>query len=82
MFLMNNPQSSYSYFFFLLLLSQLKKHTTWEFEGKFYLEQYEDCTMGDSTSDSSEKLFQEGRREGQYVILVKGEYMQSSMFIF
>jgi len=38
--------------------------------------------MGDSTSDSSEELFQEGRREGQYVILVKGEYMQSSRFIF
>ena len=32
-----------------------------------YLEQYEHCSPGDGTSDSSEKLFQRGRGEGQNV---------------
>ena len=31
-------------------------------------------------SDSSEILLQRGKREGMYVILVKGEYMQSSTY--
>ena len=36
----------------------------------------ENCSPGDSTSDSSEKLLQGGRGEVTlYVILVKGEYM-------
>ena len=35
----------------------LKKSTAWELQAVFYLEQYEDCSPGDSTSDSSEKLF-------------------------
>ena len=34
---------------------------------KFCLEQYEDCSLRDSTSDSSEKLFQGGRGEGEYI---------------
>ena len=35
----------------------------------------EDCSPGDSTSDSSEKLLQGGRAEVTlYVILVKGQY--------
>ena len=39
---------------------------------------YEDCSPGDSTSDSSEKLFQKGRgKERICVILVKGDYLQS-----
>ena len=33
----------------------------------FYLGQNEDCGLGDSTSDSSEKLLQRGRVVGQYV---------------
>ena len=40
--------------------------------------------MGDSLSDSSEKLLQSGGRESKvsiYVILVKGKYMQSSTFL-
>ena len=39
--------------------------------------------MGDSTSDGSEKLLQrDGGKDSIYVILVKGEFMQSSTFIF
>ena len=38
--------------------------------------QYEDCSLGDSTSDNSEKLIQ-GGTDNIYVILVKGEYMES-----
>ena len=34
---------------------------------KFYLGQNADCSLGDSTSDSSEKVLQRGRGEGQYV---------------
>ena len=39
--------------------------------------------MGDSTSDSFEKLFQRGRGERSvsiYVLLVKGEYMESNTY--
>ena len=43
----------------------------------------EDCSLGGSTSDSFENLLQRGKGEDSiYVILVKREYMQSSMFIF
>ena len=51
---------------------------------KFYLGQNEDYSVGDSLSDSSEKLLQSGGRESKvsiYVILVKGKYMQSSTFL-
>ena len=34
---------------------------------KFYLGQYEDCSLGDSTSDSSAKLFQRGSGERRYI---------------
>ena len=47
-------------------LGQLKK-CTWEFQVKFYLGQNEDCSLGDSTSASSEKLLQRSRGEGQYM---------------
>ena len=41
----------------------------------FYLGQNEDCSPGDSTSDSSEKLLQKGSRgRSIYKILVKGEF--------
>ena len=33
----------------------------------FYLGQNEDHSLGDSTSDSSEKLLQRGRGESQYI---------------
>ena len=36
-----------------------------ELRVKFYLGQNEDCSLGDSTSDSSETLRQRGSGEGQ-----------------
>ena len=47
----------------------------WELWVKFYLGQNEYCSLGDNTSDSSEKLLQRGRGGGivEYVILVKGK---------
>ena len=50
-------------------------------KGAFYLGQNEDCGLGDSTSDSSEKLLHRGRGEGQDVCdFGAGEYMQSSTY--
>ena len=50
---------------------------------KSYLRQNEDCSLGHSISDSSEKLLQrDGGKVIIYVILVKGEYMQSSKYFF
>ena len=51
---------------------------------KFYLGQNEDCSLGDGTLESSEKLLQRGSGEGHSgdVILVKGEYMQSGTYFF
>ena len=34
---------------------------------KFYLGQYGDCSLGDSTSDSSAKLFQRGSGKKRYI---------------
>ena len=45
----------------------LKKCTVSELQVKFYLGQNEDCSPGDSTSDSSERLLQRGRGERQYI---------------
>ena len=46
----------------------------WELRVKFYLGQNEDCSLGDSTSESSEKLLQKGTGgRSIYVILVTGE---------
>ena len=76
----------FSAYLFSLVLSvsfcQLKKDTAWEFRVKFYLGQNEDYSLGDSILDSSEKLFQRGRGEkvSIYVVLVKGEYIQSSTY--
>ena len=56
------------------------KSTTWAFWVS-HLGQREDCSPGDSISDSSEKLLQRCREEGKHnVILVKGEYMQSRTY--
>ena len=42
---------------------------------KLYLGQNEDCSLGDSTSDSSERLLQRGSGgRSKYKILVKGEF--------
>ena len=56
---------------------------------KFYLGQSEDCSQGESTSDSSEKLLQTsvcvcggGVVVRIYMILVKGEFMQSSIYLY
>ena len=39
----------------------------WELQVKLCLGQNEDCNLGDSISDSSEKLLQRGGGEGQYL---------------
>ena len=44
----------------ILLLSTFKKCATWEWRVKFYLGPNEDCSPGDSISDSSEKRLQRG----------------------
>ena len=46
---------------------QLKKYTVQELQVKFGLRQNEDCSLGDSVSDSSEKLLQRGKGEGQCI---------------
>ena len=54
-------------------------------QAKFYWGQNEDCSPGDSTSGSSGKLPKMLGRVGKfniYVILVKGEFMQSSAYLF
>ena len=54
-------------------------------KGAFYLGQNEDCGLGDSTSDSSEKLLQSGeaaREFNIYVILMKGKYISLSTYKF
>ena len=63
---------------------QLKTFTTWGLQVKFFGGQNEDCSPGDSTSESSEKLLQRGSREGQDICDLgkEGEYMQSSTYIF
>ena len=40
----------------------------WDFWDMFYFRQYEDCSMGDSTSGKSDKLFQrdKGKRQHMY----------------
>ena len=56
------------------VMSILKRFTTWELQDKFYLGKNEDCSPGDNTPDSSEKLLQRGRGGRLiYVILMKGE---------
>ena len=48
---------------------------------KFYLGQNEDCSLGDSTSDSSERLLWRGSGgRSIYMILVKGSTMQSNTY--
>ena len=62
-----------------------KKCTTWELQVEFYWRQNEACSPGDSTSGSSGKLPKMLGRVGKfniYVILVKGEFMQSSAYLF
>jgi len=63
-------------------MSTYKKCKTWESRVKFYLGQNEDCSPGDSSSDSSEKLFQRGWgwKVSIYAISVKQEYLQSSTY--
>ena len=56
----------------------LKKWTISELQVKFYLGQNEDCSPGDSTSDSSEKLLLRGNIG--IVILVKRGYMQACTY--
>ena len=59
-----------------------------EFLIKFYLEQNEDYSLGDSISDCSEKLLQRGREEGKYICdfseerIHKIKHSSSSSFFF
>ena len=54
----------------------LKKCLMWELGVSFIRGQNEDCSLGDSTSDSSEKLFQRQRDKASiHVTLVKGLFM-------
>ena len=53
----------------------LKRCTTWELWVQFYLRQNEDCSLGGSTSDSSERLPQSSSGgRSIYKVLVKGEF--------
>ena len=52
-----------------------------ELQVEFYLGQNENCSLGDSTSDSSESCSTEAWGKVSIdVTLVKGEYMQSSTY--
>ena len=52
-----------------------KRCTAWELQVKFYLGQNEDCSLGGSTSDISERLLQRGSGgRSIYTILVKGDF--------
>ena len=44
-----------------------KRCVMWELWVKFYLGQYENYSLRDSTSDSSEKRLQRGRGKGQHI---------------
>ena len=58
-------------------------HYIRELQVKFPLGQNEDCSLGESISDGSEKLLQRGKGKGSiYVILIKREHMQSSTYYF
>ena len=46
-----------------MLTKKKKSCTTWELQNKFYLRQNEDYSLGNSISDSSEKLLQRGSGE-------------------
>ena len=55
----------------------------WELQVKFYLGQNEDCSPGDSISESSEKLLQRGGgKVSMYVTWGKEESMQSDTYFF
>ena len=67
------------------LLLTKKKCKMCELQVKFYLRQYEDWGLGDSTSDSSEKLLQRGRGQGGQCICDSGKggvHLQSSTYFF
>ena len=70
----------------LLIIKQLltkKKSAMWEFETSFTWGKNEAYSPEDNILNSFEKLLQRGRgRVIMYVILEKGEYMQSSTHFF
>ena len=53
-----------------------------EFLIKFYLEQNEDYSLGDSISDCSEKLLQRVREEGKYVCDFSEERVHKNQTFF
>ena len=59
----------------MIRLCRLKRCTMWELWVKFCLRLNEDCSLGDSTSDSSERLIQSGNGGWSvYKILLKREF--------
>ena len=65
------------------LISTLKKCTAWELWVKFYLEQNEDYNLGYSTLAGLKICSKEAKgKDSIYMILVKGEYMQSSVYVY
>lgn len=59
-----------------------KKMHKWGLQVKFYVEQYKDCSLGDSSSDNSEKLLQRGSGGGQYICdFGEQEYMWLSTYV-
>ena len=49
----------------------------------FYLRQNEDCSLGDSTSDSSERLLHRGSRgRSMCKVLVKGEFRATKCLLY
>ena len=66
-----------------IVLTFLKKCTTSELKLTFYLVQNEDCSPGDSTSESSERLLQRGKgKVSVFVILRKGWVVHAIKHIF
>ena len=57
------------------VMSSEKRYTAWELWVKFHLGQNEDCCLGYSISDSSERLLQSSSGgKSIYKVLVKGEF--------
>ena len=68
------PNSLVSSGLFRVLIKKKKMYHV-RVQAKFYLGQNEDCSLEESTSDSSEKLLQRGiRARSVYMIFMKGKF--------
>ena len=59
-----------------------KKCTTWELWVKVYLRQNEDCSPGDSPSDSSEKVLHRGGGEVSIYVILMGRWVHTVKHTF